>query len=168
MKRNINKSVIYCVGFIFYASTSYAELSNTLINNSRAIFYTDIDNMNKYSQLSHVANLYLVFNSMDSITVRINHRDDALEFDSLSLKKYIYENIESRDLVYVLFSKDAYVKYKNNEGISQVITFWENYFADIGFKRLIIQQAHSRKGYNILIDKIIIPINSKSESVSKL
>lgn len=162
----INRSRIYCTGFAFIFCVSALCMESNKPNSISANLDEGMecyDNLSKYSQLKKNADLYLTFNNMNSITVGMDCSKDKLEFDIQSLKKYILENVKSRYLVYMLFSKGVFAKYSEEEKEHE-IKFWENYFAEFGFKRLILEYATSVMGCSISVDKIMTPGTSQAQT----
>ncbi|MEI8246129.1 MAG: hypothetical protein WCI51_09885 [Lentisphaerota bacterium] len=139
--------------------------NNSADSPDKAAFYPpDSENMKKYSQLRAQADLYLYFEDMRHITVGREYKPESLQFDIWTLKKYIAVNVKSKELVYIVFSKCSADQYYDSDGPKQLFLFLENYFAEFGFKRLIIEQATNIAGCLISLDKVITPANSKAQS----
>jgi len=159
-----------CWVFIFMlcASAVSAETDNKSADSSNKPFFypSGSENEKKYSQLRAQADLYLYFEDMRHITVGKEYKPESSQFDIWTLKKYIAENVKSKELVYIVFSKCSGGQYYDSDGPKQLFLFLENYFAEFGFKRLIIEHATNIAGCGISLDKVITPANSKAQSKS--
>lgn len=168
MKQNIIKSLMCGVftALLCVSAVSAGADNKAADSGDKSVFYppSDSENMKKYSQLKEQASLYLYFEDMRHITVGIEYKPDSLKFDIWTLKKHIAENVKSKELVYILFSKFGGSQYYDSDGHKQLFKFLENYFAELGFKRLIIEHATSIAGCSISLDKVITPANSNAQT----
>lgn len=161
----MNWNICWIFIFMLCAFVVSAETDNNSADSPNEPFFYPSGNENekKYSQLREQADLYLYFEDMRHITVGKEYKPVSLQFDIWTLKKYIAENVKSKDLVYIVFSKCSGDQYYDSDGPKQLFKFLENYFAEFGFKRLIIEHATNIAGCGISLDKVITPLNSKKQ-----